>query len=43
MRGRYPHEVKQQALFWLGQSGSDAAMKFLDEVLARPSARSTRG
>ena len=41
VRGNYPREVKQQALFWLGQSGSDAAMKFLDEVLSTRTARTS--
>ena len=39
VRGNYPRKVKQQALFWLGESGSDEAMRFLDEVLTS-SARS---
>ena len=37
VRGHYPRKIKQQALFWLGQSGSDEALHFIDEVL------STRG
>jgi len=40
VRGSYPREVKQQALFWLGQSGSDEAIKFLDDMLAREPAKS---
>jgi hypothetical protein len=43
VRGSYPREVKQQALFWLGQSGSDEAIKFLDDVLSRQAAKSIDG
>ncbi|HET7063746.1 MAG TPA: hypothetical protein VFI49_05675, partial [Rudaea sp.] len=43
VRGNYPREVKQQALFWLGQSGSDEALKFLDDVLSRQAAKSIDG
>lgn len=38
VRGDYPRPVKKQALFWLGESGSTAAMAFLDLVLIDPSA-----
>ena len=43
VRGNYPRKVKQQALFWLGQSGSDDAMKFLDDVLSRQTPRRSEG
>jgi HEAT repeat protein len=43
VRGNYPREVKQQALFWLGQSGSDEAIRFLDDVLTRQAAKSIDG
>ncbi|HEY7641462.1 MAG TPA: HEAT repeat domain-containing protein [Steroidobacteraceae bacterium] len=33
MRGDFPREVKKQALFWLGQSGSAQAMAYFDEAL----------
>lgn len=36
VRGDHPREVKKKALFWLGQSGSDEAIAFLDSVLANP-------
>ena len=39
VRGNYPRKVKEQALFWLGQSGSEAAMKFLDDVLTHQAAK----
>jgi hypothetical protein len=39
VRGSYPRKAKEQALFWLGQSGSDAAMKFLDDVLTRQASK----
>jgi hypothetical protein len=42
VRGNYPREVKQQALFWLGQSGSNDALKFLDEVLDKQPTKTTR-
>lgn len=35
IRGNYPRDVKEKALFWLGQSGSDEALGFMDEVLAK--------
>lgn len=34
VEGDYPRKVKKQALFWLGQSGSDKALRFLDRLLA---------
>ena len=34
VRGNASREVKKKALFWLGQSGSDAAVRLLDDVLA---------
>jgi hypothetical protein len=34
VEGRYPRAVKQRALFWLGQSGSETALRYLDRVLA---------
>jgi HEAT repeat protein/PBS lyase HEAT-like repeat-containing protein len=33
LRGDFPRAVKKQALFWLGQSGSPAAMAYFDEAL----------
>jgi hypothetical protein len=33
LRGDFPREVKKQALFWLGQSGSPEAMAYFDEAL----------
>jgi HEAT repeat protein len=33
LRGDFPREVKKQALFWLGQSGSPQAMAYFDEAL----------
>ena len=33
LRGDFPLEVKKQALFWLGQSGSAEAMAYFDEAL----------
>jgi HEAT repeat protein len=35
IHGNYPRPIKEKALFWLGQSGSDEAMAFLDELLKR--------
>ncbi|HVJ63505.1 MAG TPA: HEAT repeat domain-containing protein [Tahibacter sp.] len=35
IRGDYPRSAKEKALFWLGQSGSDEALAFMDEVLAK--------
>lgn len=35
IRGDYPRSAKEKALFWLGQSGSDEALAFLDEVLSK--------
>ena len=35
LRGNYPRDVKKQALFWLGQSGSPRAMQYFDEALTR--------
>jgi hypothetical protein len=32
--GDYSRTVKKQALFWLGQSGSDKALRYLDRLLA---------
>lgn len=32
--GDFPRPAKKQALFWLGQSGSDAALRFIDTMLA---------
>ena len=32
--GDYPRPVKEQALFWLGQPGSDTALRYLDRLLA---------
>jgi hypothetical protein len=34
LQGSYPRAAKKQALFWLGQSGSDRALEFLDRHLA---------
>lgn len=34
IRGDYPRKARKQALFWLGQSGSDEAIAFLDSVLS---------
>lgn len=34
VEGDYPRAVKKHALFWLGQSGSDKALRFLDRLLA---------
>ncbi|MBD8526170.1 HEAT repeat domain-containing protein [Pseudomarimonas arenosa] len=34
IQGDYPRSAKKQALFWLGQSGSDQALRFLDRYLA---------
>lgn len=34
LQGSYPRAAKKQALFWLGQSGSDQALEFLDRYLA---------
>ncbi len=34
VEGDYPRAVKKRALFWLGQSGSDKALRFLDRILA---------
>jgi hypothetical protein len=33
LRGDFPRDVKKQALFWLGQSGSAEAMAYFDEAL----------
>jgi hypothetical protein len=33
LQGRYPRAAKKHALFWLGQSGSDRALEFLDRYL----------
>ena len=33
VEGDYPRKVKKQALFWLGQSGSDRALRYLDRLL----------
>lgn len=33
LRGDYPREVKKQAMFWLGQSGSPQALAYFDEAL----------
>jgi HEAT repeat protein len=33
LRGDFPRDVKKQALFWLGQSGSPEAMAYFDEAL----------
>jgi hypothetical protein len=33
LRGDYPRDVKKQALFWLGQSGSPQALAYFDEAL----------
>ena len=33
LRGDFPREVKKQAMFWLGQSGSAEAMAYFDEAL----------
>jgi hypothetical protein len=33
LRGDYPREVKKQAVFWLGQSGSPRALEYFDEAL----------
>jgi len=33
LRGDFPRETKKQALFWLGQSGSPAALAYFDEAL----------
>jgi hypothetical protein len=33
LRGDFPRDVKKQALFWLGQSGSPQAMAYFDEAL----------
>lgn len=33
LRSDAPREVKEKAMFWLGQSGSDEALRFLDGVL----------
>lgn len=35
IRGDYPRSAKEKALFWLGQSGSDEALAFMDEMLAK--------
>jgi HEAT repeat protein len=35
LKGDYPREVKKQALFWLGQSGSPKAMQYFDEALTK--------
>ena len=34
IEGKYPREAKRRALFWLGQSGSEQALRFLDRYLA---------
>lgn len=39
IRGDYPRSAKEKALFWLGQSGSDEALSFMDEVLAKDARR----
>jgi hypothetical protein len=39
LRSDAPREVKQKAMFWLGQSGSDEAIAFLDRVLTESQAR----
>jgi HEAT repeat protein len=39
IRGDFPRSAKEKALFWLGQSGSDEALAFLDEVLAKSDRR----
>jgi hypothetical protein len=39
VRGDYPRAVKKQALFWLSESGRDVALRFIDDVLARNTAR----
>ena len=35
IKGSYPREVRKQALFWLGQSGSPQAIQYLDEALTK--------
>jgi hypothetical protein len=35
LKGNYPRDVKKQALFWLGQSGSPRAMQYFDEALTK--------
>ena len=35
LKGDYPRDVKKQALFWLGQSGSPRAMQYFDEALTK--------
>jgi HEAT repeat protein len=41
VEGDYPRTVRKRALFWLGQSGSDSALRYLDRLLnADPTARS---
>lgn len=39
VRGDYPERARRQALFWLGQSGSDEALRFLDDVLQADASR----
>jgi hypothetical protein len=39
VRGDFPRSAKGKALFWLGQSGSDQAIAFLDEVLTKTASR----
>lgn len=39
VRGDFPRDAKEKALFWLGQSGSDQAIAFLDSVLSKPASR----
>ena len=39
VRGDFPRKAKEKALFWLGQSGSDQAIAFLDEVLTKTVSR----
>ncbi len=39
LRSDAPREIKEKAMFWLGQSGSDEAMKFLDQVLTASTKR----
>ena len=34
IKGDYPRQAKKQALFWLGQSSSDEALRFLEQFLA---------
>jgi len=34
LRSDAPRDVKEKAMFWLGQSGSDEAIRFIDQALA---------